>query len=51
MIQKEKLRILIIIIIVVFIASLIRTQYIPILGFIFGFFLSELQHKEKWVKL
>ena len=51
MIQKDKLRILIIIIIVVFIASLIRTEYIPILGFIFGFFLAEMQQKEKWVKL
>jgi hypothetical protein len=51
MMQKDKLRILIIIIIVVFIASLIRTEYITILCFIFGFFLAEMQHKEKWIKL
>lgn len=40
-----------ILIIFLFVASIIRVQFIPVLSFVIGFWISSINKSEKWVKL
>lgn len=47
--QKDK--VLTVLVIIIFLASLIQNSYIPILAFTIGFFFAHINNKEHWVTI
>ena len=49
--MKDKENIILIIMIVIFLGSLIRSQFIPVLGFVVGVYVGSINKKEEWIKI